>query len=94
MAVDYVCAVWSAPDQRWLCAAVSRVLRRIEVCGHVAILAGGHARFLVAPADDVEAAEAMAAALPPPEQSVVDVIVSAVNDGRMVRIELPPDELN
>lgn len=94
MANDYVCAVWSVPEQRWICAAVSRVERRIEVVGMAVILGGGHARFLVCPAGDVDAVEAMAAALPRPELSVVDVVVSAIAEGRMVRIEVDEKELN
>lgn len=91
---DYVCAVWSAAERRWICAAVSRVAARIEAVGMAVILGGGQSRFLVCPADDADAAEAMAAALPAPELSVVDVVVSAIAEGRMVRIDVGDRELN
>lgn len=94
MANDYVCAVWSMVERRWICAAVSRVERRIHAVGEAVVLGGGRARMLVVAADDAEAAEAIAACLPEPELSVVDVVVGAIVDGRMVRIDLPDREVN
>lgn len=94
MAVDYVCAVWLGAEKRWACVAVSRNQHRVNVCCLAAIWSGGHARTFIVPADDVDAAEARALTEPPPFETLVDVIASAIHDGRMVRIELPSEEVN
>lgn len=93
-ALDYVCCVWLRPEARWCCAAVSRHFHRVEVVAHAVILGGGHALPVSVAAGDVEAAEAAAAALPAPEESVLDVLAQAIRDGRPVSVDLPDIEVN